>query len=450
MKIMVVGVGAREHALAWALAEGGSALRVDIVPGNPGIMHPKIQVHPEAKEAFDRQDSKSLVAIAETLKADLVVVGPEDLLDLGLADELMKKGIPVLGPTKEASRLETSKSFAKKCLQKAKIPTCAYEVFEREDEFKALKEFIATGPFKGEMVIKADSLAKGKGVFVCDSPKEALEVVDTYFLQKGLSDKIVIEEKFTGKEISLFALCDGEAFLPLGSAADYKRLGDGDEGPNTGGMGAMSPAPWCDEKWEKKLHNEVTRPLLKLLKEEGILYRGFLFIGLMLRGDDYRVLEFNVRFGDPEAQTLLPTIKTDLAPWFLAASEGRLGEKMAKEKETISFHPYKAMHIVLAAKGYPGVDGPMAKNDEIFLGPGACGEFHRPYFAGVKKKGDSLYTSGGRVMGLSIWQHKKLPWEELRQKGYEHLKSMTFMGAHFRRDIAAQISEAKDDGHGQA
>ncbi len=396
MKILVVGSGGREHALAWKLAQSPVVDELHAAPGNPGISRIG-QCHPIRAE-----DAESLLELARTLGADLVVIGPEAPLVAGVADQLRRGGVAVFGPSAAAASIEGSKSFAKDVMRAAGVPF-------------AETMSVARAP----CVVKADGLAAGKGVFVCRTQDEldaALRAV------AALGQQFVIEELLEGDELSVFALADGRNALPLALARDYKRVGDGDTGPNTGGMGAYSPVPDAVEAAE--LVQTIHVPVLEHLAESGTPFIGCLYAGLMLTPDGPRVIEFNCRFGDPEAQVILPRVDGDLAEALAAAASGDLGEVELAVLETA------AVTVALAAEHYPeGRDaGSPISGVEEAEELGAL-VFH----AGTARRDGQLVTSGGRILNVTGLGDTL---EEARARAYEACERISFPGARFRRDIA--------------
>ena len=400
MKVLVVGSGGREHALAWKLAQSPALEHLHAAPGNPGIA--KIgECHPIRAE-----DGESLLALARTLPADLVVIGPEAPLVAGVADELRRGGVPVFGPSAGAARIEGSKTFAKDVMRAAGVP---------------LAETMSVA--RAPCVVKADGLAAGKGVFVCRTQDDldlALRAV------AGLGDQFVIEELLEGEELSLFALVDGARVLPLPESRDYSRVGDGDTGPNTGGMGSYSPVPELDEAQIAELVGAVHRPVVEELAARGAPFIGCLYAGLMLTPDGPRVLEFNCRFGDPETQTIVPRIDGDLAQALSAAAMGDLSEVDLGVTDTA------AVTVVLAAEGYPEARdaGSPIEGIEAAEADGAL-VFH----AGTASRDGQLVTSGGRILNVTGLGETL---EEARVRAYDACERVSFPGARYRRDIAAK------------
>ena len=400
MKVLVVGSGGREHALAWKLAQSPTVEELHAAPGNPGIARLG-QCHPIRAE-----DGESLLALARTLTAGLVVVGPEAPLVAGVADELRRGGVAVFGPSAEAARIEGSKSFAKDVMRAAGVPT-------------AEKMSVARIP----CVVKADGLTAGKGVFVCRTEDEldaALRAVST------LGEQVVIEELLEGEELSLFALVDGGNILPLPESRDYSRVGDGDTGPNTGGMGSYSPVPELAEGQVAELIDTVHRPVVEELAARGTPFIGCLYGGLMLTAEGPRVLEFNCRFGDPETQTIVPRIEGDLAQALLAAANGDLAEVELTAADTA------AVTVVLAAEGYPEARDAGSPIDGV---EDAEAEGAVVFHAGTAVRDGQLVTSGGRI--LNVTGHGDT-LDDARAKAYEACERISFQGARYRRDIAAK------------
>ena len=400
MRVLVVGSGGREHALAWKLRQSPTVEEVHAAPGNPGIAALG-ECHPIRAE-----DGESLLALARTLSADLVVVGPEAPLVAGVADQLRRGGVAVFGPSAAAARIEGSKGFAKEVLNAAGVPT-------------AERLSVARVP----CVVKADGLAAGKGVYICRTEEElsaALRAVASF------GDQFVIEELLEGEELSLFALVDGSEVLALPESRDYSRVGDGDTGPNTGGMGSYSPVPELDPAQVAELVDTVHRPVVAELAERGTPFIGCLYAGLMLTGDGPRVLEFNCRFGDPETQTILPRIEGDLAEALASCAAGDLGEVELGMAETA------AVTVVLAAGGYPeGRDaGSPIEGVDAAEGEGAL-VFH----AGTARRDGQLLTSGGRILNVTGLGDTL---EEARANAYDACGKISFPDARFRSDIAAK------------
>lgn len=419
MKVLIIGSGGRESAIAWKVSQSDLVNEVVVSPGNPGMksLSDKISLH------TPNESLKQYVS----LKPDLVIIGPEAYLADGLTDFFDEHSIPVVGPSKAAAVIESSKVFCKEIFLEADIPTARHVVVKSMDEAASIIEkWNRTG-----MVVKADSLAQGKGVIVCDNKEEALEAARGFFDGSYLGRKmgtLILEEKLNGPEISAFALCDGEDFLYLGSASDYKRLLDNDEGPNTGGMGTVSPSPLLNEEDEQWIKENIFSPALRTMKIRGIPFKGFLFVGLMKTKKGFYALEFNVRMGDPETQSLFPCIESDLVPHFLKAAQGSLKESSIERKGN-------AVHVVLSAEGYPGVQGQLIKKgDAVKVESLSQDAFFFP--AGVAEKDGVLLTNGGRICGITVVGESL---KNIIPKVYSEINKVQFKGAHYRRDIGKKF-----------
>jgi phosphoribosylamine---glycine ligase len=399
VKVLLVGSGGREHALAWKLSHAPSLEQLHAAPGNPGIARLG-RCHPVRAE-----DGDGLLDLASSIEADLVVVGPEAPLVAGVADELRHLGVAVFGPSAEAARIEGSKSFAKDVMRAAGVPTA-----------EALS--VARTP----CVIKADGLAAGKGVFVC---REQAELDDALRTAAAFGDAIVIEELLEGEEVSVFALCDGARAVPLPAVQDFKRIGDGDEGPNTGGMGSYSPVPGLGHMEVEELVDAIHQPVLDELAARATPFVGVLFAGVMLTGEGPRVLEFNCRFGDPETQSLLPRLEGDLLELLDAAAHGDLSAVEVTTSETA------AVTVVLAAGEYPAA-GDVGTPIEGIADAEATGAL--VFHAGTALQGDRVVTNGGRILNVTGTGPSVAT---ARDRAYEACASITFPGVRYRRDIAA-------------
>jgi phosphoribosylamine--glycine ligase len=400
VNVLVVGSGGREHALAWKLGQSPELGELHAAPGNPGIAGTGT-CHPVRAD-----DPEALLGLSRELGIDLAVVGPEAPLVAGLADELRHAGVAVFGPSAAAARIEGSKSFAKEVLRAAGVPTAAE----------------LDGPW-APCVVKADGLAAGKGVFVCRTQGEAEAA---WAQAKQLGERVVVEELLEGEEVSVFALCDGSEALALAPAQDFKRLRDGDEGPNTGGMGSYSPVPGMSADDVEELVESVHRPVLAELAARGSPFQGLLYAGLMLTADGPRVLEFNCRFGDPETQAILPRLESDLLPALAASTEASLaGVELAVGAEA-------AVTVVLASPGYPEAPetGAALHGLEEAEAGGAL-VFH----AGTALRGEALVSAGGRVLDVTAVGASVA---EARDRAYRAVELIEFPGAHYRRDIAAR------------
>ncbi len=419
MRVLVVGAGGREHALCWAIAASPLLTKLWCAPGNPGTMQVAESV------ALAATDTPGLVRFAVEYALDLVVPGPEAPLVAGLADALGAEGIACCGPSAAAARLEGSKSFCKEICDAAAIPTALWERF---DDAAAAREFVRRRG--APIVVKADGLASGKGVVVAASVDEAEQAIDDFMQARRLGAagaSVVIEEVMQGDEVSLFALCDGTHAISLGAAADHKRVGDGDTGPNTGGMGAYSPPPSLTPALEAAAMDGIIRPALAELARRGTPFRGVLFAGLMLTPDGAKLIEFNVRLGDPETQCLLPRLRSDLLPGLMAACDGTL------DAFSLRWRPEASVAVVLAARGYPGATTPGA----AIGGLAAAEAVPEAYvFQGATRLQDGvLVADGGRVLtvgalGDTLWT--------ARETAYRAVDAIEFPGGFWRRDIAGQ------------
>ena len=420
MKILVLGGGGREHALVWKINQSPLVTKLACSPGNAGIA--------QICECL----SGDALDVAHKIDADLVIVGPDGMLADGVADRLRAAHIPVVGPGKSAARLESSKIFTKKLLQKYGVPSAKFAAFDNGADAKAYLNQQPDGP----IVVKADGLAVGKGVVVAANRAQALAGVDEVTQIAGattLGDKgrIVIEEKMSGPEISFFALTDGETLLPLIEARDYKRAFDGDQGPNTGGMGCFSPVPdWTPELREQVIET-ILKPTLAGLRAENIEFRGVLYCGLMLTADGPKVVEYNARFGDPECQLIMARWKDDIVPILMACAGIDVGMRDRKMSDfKLHWRDEAAVCVVMAASGYPSAP---RKGDRILgLNQGITPEtmiFH----AGTKLEGGEFVTNGGRVLGVAALG---ADMETARARAYETVESIEFEGAHYRSDIA--------------
>ncbi|MGL4965579.1 MAG: phosphoribosylamine--glycine ligase [Inquilinus sp.] len=418
MRILLVGGGGREHALAWAIAASPLCTTLYCAPGNAGIAREATCV-PVAAEDVDR-----LVRFAQDEAIDFVVVGPEAPLVAGLVDRLTEAGIKAFGPTAAAAALEGSKGFTKDLCAKYDIPTARYRRFTDATEAKAYVA-IEGAP----IVVKADGLAAGKGVVVAATIEEAQAAVDTMLTEGGFGAagaSIVVEECLVGPELSFFALCDGETALPLATARDHKRAYDNDEGPNTGGMGAVSPHPLAAPELEARIMAEIVQPTLKAMEAEGTPFRGILFAGLMLTERGPQLIEHNVRFGDPECETLLPRLNSDLLTALIAAADGELRHL------TLRWRPEAAVTVVMAANGYPGPyrkGSPIRALEAAGQVPGTI-VFH----AGTKAEADGTVTAqGGRVLAVTALG---ADIAEARSRAYQAVDRIDWPEGFCRRDIA--------------
>ncbi len=417
MNVLLIGAGGREHALAYALRKSPKLNRFFVAPGNPGIERLAKSV------ILASGDHEAVIAFCRRQAIDFVVIGPEGPLVRGLVDALEEEGIAAFGPSEDAALLEGSKAFAKEVCKCFAVPTAAYAKFTDAESARAyVRE-------KGApIVVKADGLASGKGVTVAESVAEAEAAIESMFGgQFGeAGETVVIEEKLIGEEVSFFVLCDGTRALPLGSAQDYKRLGEGDTGPNTGGMGAISPSPLMDEAMTARVMTEIIEPVVAGMAELNRPFVGVLYAGLMLTADGPKVLEFNVRFGDPETQALLPQLQTDLLPLFKACSD----ENMPMDPVKLSGK--NAVTVVMAAPGYP-LDPQLGSEikglDAVEDMPGVI-----VTQAGTKKDGKRLLVDGGRVLSVT---GLGADLAEAREKAYAAVAAIDWPEAVYRKDIGA-------------
>ncbi len=417
MKVLIVGGGGREHALAWKVIQSPEIEELHVAPGNPGIGR-FAWCHPHVKAT----DVPGQVALAQKLKADLVIVGPEDPLADGLVDALTAAGIRAFGPTKAAARIEASKDFAKEVMTRASVPTAAYGSFDDYDAALAYIELQGA-----PIVIKADGLAAGKGVSVCmtlDEAREALKAImlDGSFAAAG--SRVVIEEYMEGEEVSVLAFADGRTIKQMVSAQDHKRVGEGDTGPNTGGMGTYAPVPTYTPQIARAVQKEILEPVISEMARRGAPFTGCLFAGLMLTKDGPKVVEFNCRFGDPETQVVLPLLQNDILQVMSACVDGRLKEV------DITFRDAAAANIVLASGGYPG---PYLKGLPIEGLEDADARGVTIFHAGTDFTDEGeLVTSGGRVLGVMAVGNS-LP--EALERAYFGAEVISFEGKTYRRDI---------------
>jgi len=415
LRVLVVGNGGREHALAWKLAQSPELERLFVAPGNAGTVLWNV--------AIPAQDISALVEFALKEKIDLTIVGPEDTLSLGIVDAFQEAGLRIFGPTQAAAQLEGSKSFAKSIMESAKIPTAKWAVFE---DLEQAKDYVRT--IGAPCVLKADGLAAGKGVIVAMDLETALQAVDE-IMDGGFGTagkKLVIEEFLEGQEVSLLCFSDGVAARPMVPVQDHKRALEGDLGLNTGGMGTYSPPPIWTPELDTKVMRDIVFPTLRVMNERGTPFQGVLFLGLMLTEQGPKLLEYNVRFGDPETQVVMKRLKSDLLPILWACTEGRISEVMPVWKEEDV-----AVCVVMAASGYPlayakgvPIHLPVVKNSDSVI-------FH----AGTGISEGQLVSTGGRVLGVTA-EGKTL--QEAREKAYALVDQIQFPKAHFRRDIGVK------------
>ncbi len=421
MRVLVIGGGGREHALAWKIAQSPKVEKIFCTPGNAGTA----ELAENVPLAADRVDD--LLDFARDQKIDLTVVGPEQPLVLGIADRFESAGLRLFGPTARAAEIEGSKVFCKDLLRKYGIPTAEYASASTAEE---AKNYVRQRG--GSIVVKADGLAAGKGVFVCDTPDEAIQAITAIMEEKifgdsGAGSHVVLEERLEGPEVSLLAFTDGQTVLPLDSAQDHKAVYDGDRGPNTGGMGAYSPAPVLTPDLRRRVMDEILIPAVQALAGEGRPYRGILYAGLMITADGPKVLEFNARFGDPETQPLVLRLATDIVPVFEACLDGTL------DRVRLEWKPDAAVCVVMAAAGYPGSyekGNVISGLEEAAAQPGVV-VFH----AGTKQADGQVVTHGGRVLGVTALGPDTAAAID---HAYRAVKLLSWDGVHYRTDIGRQ------------
>jgi phosphoribosylamine--glycine ligase len=419
MKILVLGGGGREHALVWKLRQSPRVTQLFCAPGNGGI----------ADEAeclpADLKSLESITALAARLAPDLTVVGPELPLSLGVVDEFQRRGWPAFGPTQSAAQLESSKSFAKEFLQRHHIPTAPFAICDSIEQVRD-----ALSHFHTPIVVKADGLAAGKGVVIAKSKEEAASVAAEMLSGKMVGEagaRVVLEECLKGDELSFLVFSDGERVVPLVAAQDHKRVGDGDTGPNTGGMGAYSTRDIVDDQMRDWLVHHIARPVVAGMKAEGSEFKGVLYCGLMMTARGPMVLEFNCRFGDPETQPILMRLESDLVDALQASIEGRVSEGDFKWSQDAS------VCVVMASGGYPGTFEMGKRIDGIEEANAVAGV--KVFHAGTSKRDGAYYTSGGRVLGVTA---RAGDLESAVARAYEACGKISFAGAHYRKDIAAR------------
>jgi phosphoribosylamine--glycine ligase len=416
MKVLVVGGGGREHALVWKIAQSSKVSKVYCAPGNAGISEQATIIPIHAK------DLNGLLEFALKEKIDLTVVGPEDPLTRGIVDLFESKGLLIFGARKKAAEIEGSKAFAKEMMKKYHIPTAFYEIFDNRNE--AVKYIRNQG---APIVVKADGLAAGKGVIVCKTVEEAIRSVDQIMVEKvfgNAGNRVVVEEYLVGEEASYIAFTDGKTILPMASSQDHKPILDGDQGPNTGGMGAYSPAPVVTEEVHEKIMEKILRPIIYGMGEEGRPYQGVLYAGLMIHEGHPKVLEFNARFGDPETQPVLMRMKGDMVPILEACMQGTLS------RHKIEWDNRASVCVVMASKGYPGSyeKGKVIEGLKEVSRMDGVSVFH----AGTSLKEGQIVTSGGRVLGVT-GLGEDVP--RAIERTYQAVKKISWEGVYYRTDI---------------
>jgi phosphoribosylamine--glycine ligase len=423
MKILVIGGGGREHALVWKLKQSSSVDRIFCAPGNAGTAAIAENV------AIPATDLAQLLRFAKQNDVDLTVVGPDDPLAMGMVDLFTTDKLRIFGPTKSAARLESSKIFAKELMRSQKVPTAQARTFSESKEALDYCDEV-----KFPVVIKADGLALGKGVIIAPDAATAKSTIEAMMNEARFGDagrRIVVEEFLRGSECSIHALVDGKNYRLLESARDHKRAFDGDQGPNTGGMGAFSPANNWDGRLQSQFEKEIMQPLLRGLAKEGIAYRGLLYPGLMITSDGVRVLEFNCRFGDPETQALLPRMKSDLLALLEATIDGKI------DKHSIDWDKRVSVTVVLASAGYPG----KYETGKVISGLEEAAKLEgiQVFHAGTKIADNQVVTAGGRVLAVTALGSTIAA---ARGRAYEAAARIQFEGCHYRRDIALSAASS--------
>ena len=414
MKVLVIGGGGREHALLWRLAQSPSVKETYVIPGNDGMR--------DVSHLIPVKGADDILDFARLMKVDLTIAGPETVLTDGLADRFEERGLPFFGPSKAAAEIEGSKIFAKKLMKKYKIPTADYAVFD--DEGKAIS--YVKKQKKYPLVIKADGLASGKGVIIAGTEEEALTAVRDMMDGKafgGAGKSLVIEEFMEGEEASVLCFTDGETIVPLISAQDHKRIGNGDTGLNTGGMGAYAPAPVMTDKLNKEVYDKILVPTIRAMKKEGRPFKGCLYAGLMITKEGPKVVEFNCRFGDPETEVILPLLEGDLGKIMLSCVKGNL------KAGDVSWKKGYAVDVVMASEGYPRTH---SSGDEI-TGLEEAGKDCLLFHAGTVSKKGKYYVNGGRVLNVVATAPTL---KEARDKAYAGVSKIHWRGAQYRSDIA--------------
>lgn len=415
MKVLVIGSGGREHALVWKIAQSDRVEKIFCAPGNPGTAEIGENVN------ISPLDFEKLVTFVKSNQVDLTVAGPEDPLVSGIVNHFNEQGLKIFGPSKSAAQLEGSKHFSKELMKKYQIPTAAYESFSSSAKAKIYIETKAKFP----LVLKASGLAAGKGVLICQSAKEALAGIKQIMEDKDFGsagDKMIIEEFLEGEEVSIFAISDGKDYLLLSPAQDHKKVFEGDQGKNTGGMGAFAPAPIATPAFIEEIKPDIIERTFEAMRSEGMPYKGLLYFGLILTKQGPKVLEYNCRFGDPEAEVILPLLKSDLVPLMEASIEGNI------QGQSIQLYNEFALDVVLASGGYPEsyekgkiIEGLESLDPEILV-------FH----AGTKSENNNLLTNGGRVLNIVSRADNFL---SLTESLYKNVSRVKFEGVHYRKDI---------------
>jgi len=419
MNILIIGGGGREHALAWKLAKSDRVRKIYVAPGNGGTASGSLII-----ENIDLNKTDELISFAKKNHIGLTVVGPEVPLSEGIVDDFQKNNLKIFGPSKAAAQLESSKEFAKDFMRRHNIPTASYQTFT---DLNKAKEYVKKN--RVPIVIKADGLAAGKGVIIAENEPEAFKALELMLIDNAFGDsgaRVVIEEYLEGEEASFIVISDGDSILPLASSQDHKRLLDNDVGPNTGGMGAYSPAPIVTEDVHNKIMAQVIEPTIKGMKSDGINFCGFLYAGLMIdKNNNIKTLEFNCRMGDPETQPILFRLKSDLLPVLLDATNNQL------HKSQIEWEDNSSITVVMASKNYP--DQPELGDIIYGLDSEKLSTNTFIFHAGTTLENGKIKTSGGRVLGVTA---KEKSLKEAKEKVYQLVKKIKFNGAQYRKDIA--------------
>ncbi len=424
MKILVVGAGGREHTLAWKLATSRLVDKLFAAPGNAGLA--------ELAECVDIkvEDLTHLGDFAEKNSVDLTVVGPELPLTLGIVDEFERRSLKILGPTRSAAEIEGSKVFAKEFMKKYHIPTASFKIFDDPEE---ASDFVRSSEMP--LVIKADGLAAGKGAVIAEDTPSALSTIRKIMVEKifgQAGSRVVVEDFLEGEEITILAFTDGQTFFPMFSSQDHKKIFDGDQGPNTGGMGAYAPTTIVDDRMMKRICDEILEPTVAGLEKEERTFKGILYAGLMITDRGPKVMEFNCRFGDPETQVILPLLKSDLAEIFLSIVEGELS------LQEVEWNDNFAVCVVLASAGYPG----KYERDKEILGLNRVKQMENVliFHAGTKKRKGRIFTNGGRVLGVTATDRSM---EKAIKKAYSAVDRIEFEGMQYRKDIGYRAIRVK-------
>jgi phosphoribosylamine--glycine ligase len=430
MKVLVIGKGGREHALVWKLAQSPRVKQVLCAPGNAGTALDGVNV------AIESHDFDGLVKLVKKENIALTVVGPEEPLAQGIVDAFQKVGLRIFGPSKAAAQLETSKVFAKKLMRDADVPAAEFRVFDHPDP---ARHYVQTREYP--VVVKADGLAAGKGVIVCDTNEDALAAIERIMVReefgRAAGRQIIIEKRLDGQELSILALVSGRAIVPLAASQDHKRALDNDRGPNTGGMGAYCPAPLATPELLQDIEAHALVPTVHAMKRRRVPFRGVLYAGVMITNQGMRILEYNCRFGDPETQAVLMRLKTDLYDLIEAAVDGRL-EDFAEDR--LEWDPRPAVCVVMASQGYPG----NYLKGKVILGLDEAAKLPdvKVFHAGTKADSNGLVvTSGGRVLGVTALGDTLYG---AKRRAYQAIAKIHFQGAHYRKDIADKALTQND------